>query len=168
MDELNLNDNIIDSRDIIQRIEDLRAQRDSLQDEINSITDAVVDARDELDDNEAEDRRQALEDVFEGLNEDLQRAVSNLFDFDAENHEEVTMLSAINDEGQGYGDWEHGTTLIRETHFIDYCRELVVDIGAMPRDFPDYIVIDWEATADNLKVDYTTVDINGTDYYYRA
>jgi hypothetical protein len=32
---------------------------------------------------------------------------------------------------------------------------------------PDWIVIDWDATADNLKVDYTEVEFDGVTYLVR-
>jgi hypothetical protein len=41
------------------------------------------------------------------------------------------------------------------------------DCGESPRDLPFYIVIDWEETADNLRVDYTEVDFEGTTYLFR-
>jgi hypothetical protein len=53
--------------------------------------------------------------------------------------------------------------LIHEDNFIDAMRELCEDIG----DLPDYIVIDWEATAENLRADYTSVEFEGSTYYTR-
>jgi hypothetical protein len=50
---------------------------------------------------------------------------------------------------------------------VDYCQELLEDIGDIPKGLPGYIVIDWEATAENLKADYSTVDFDGQTYYYR-
>jgi hypothetical protein len=41
------------------------------------------------------------------------------------------------------------------------------DVGDLPRGIPSYIVIDWAATADNLKVDYTEVDFDGVTYLVR-
>lgn len=57
--------------------------------------------------------------------------------------------------------------LIRESYFTEAMRELVSDIGDLPKDVPGYLVIDWEATAENLKVDYTAVDFDGVTYYVR-
>ena len=37
----------------------------------------------------------------------------------------------------------------------------------MPREIPSYIEIDWDATADNLKVDYSEIEIDGDTYFYR-
>lgn len=67
---------------------------------------------------------------------------------------------------QWRGDW-YPLTLIRDSYFVEYCEELVTDIGDMPREIPFYIVIDWEQTAENLRVDYSSVEFNGVDYWYR-
>ena len=63
------------------------------------------------------------------------------------------------------GDW-YPITLIREDYFAEYARDLVDDCGDLPA-IPSYVVIDWEATADNLRVDYSEVDVDGISYLYR-
>jgi hypothetical protein len=40
--------------------------------------------------------------------------------------------------------------------------------NTMPRDIPNYIVIDWESTASNVEADYMSVDFDGTEYLMRA
>jgi hypothetical protein len=71
--------------------------------------------------------------------------------------------AALNDSQE----YKCGITLIAESHFEDYCRELVNDIGDIPDNFPSYIKIDWEQTAENLLADYTEIEINGNTFYYR-
>lgn len=87
--------------------------------------------------------------------------------------DELAALQVILSELKGYGgdeqwrgDW-YPVTLIRESYFTEYCQDLCADIGAVPRDLPAYIEIDWEATARNLMVDYSTVEIDGVTYFYR-
>ena len=82
--------------------------------------------------------------------------------------EELKTLKDFAEDLEGYGDWEHGETLIRKSYFVDYCRELVEDIGDFPSGLPSYICIDWEATARNLKIDYTEASFDGVTYYMRA
>lgn len=67
---------------------------------------------------------------------------------------------------QWRGDW-YPVTLIRDSYFAEYARELLEDCGDVPRNMPSYLVIDWEATADNIKTDYTCTDIAGVTYWYR-
>jgi hypothetical protein len=81
---------------------------------------------------------------------------------------ELDALKALAEEAEQYAeDWSYGSTLIRDSYFTDYAEELCKDIGQLPRDIPDYIVIDWEATAENLKADYTSVDFDGVEYWVR-
>ena len=88
--------------------------------------------------------------------------------------EELDGLTAILDELKGYGgdeqwrgDW-YPTALIRDDHFEDYARELASDIGAIERNaqWPNNH-IDWTAAAEALQQDYSSVEIDGTDYWYR-
>lgn len=133
-------DNTIDSRDIIERISELQGELESLQENV--------------DDAEGED--------------DVATAKEDLSDWQEENQEELDNLKSLAEDAEDYcEDWEFGATLINESYFINYCQELVSDIGEMPREIPSYIVIDWEATAENLMVDYTAVDFGDTTYYVR-
>ena len=67
--------------------------------------------------------------------------------------EELAALKALAEEGENSaGDWEHGATLIREDYFETYAQELAEDIGAVPKDLSwPACHIDWEAAADALK-----------------
>jgi len=86
---------------------------------------------------------------------------------------EFAELQAILDDLKGNGgdeqfrgDW-YPVTLIRDSHFTDYAREMLEDCGTIPRDLPSWVEIDWEATARNIRVDYTPTDIDGVTYWYR-
>lgn len=57
--------------------------------------------------------------------------------------------------------------LIHEDYFPRYVQDFAEDIGAVSRDMSDWIVIDWDKTADNLKADYVTVEFDGNTYYRR-
>jgi len=45
----------------------------------------------------------------------------------------------------------------------DFVKDLIEDTGELPKDFPDYIHIDWERTAKDVMMDYS--ESNG--YYFR-
>ena len=59
--------------------------------------------------------------------------------------------------------------MIPADDFTDYAQELAEDIGAIDRDakWPVYC-IDWERAARELKMDYASVRVNGTTYYFCA
>jgi antirestriction protein len=87
-------------------------------------------------------------------------------DTDPELQEEYAQISEILDE---IGDEAaYGVSLIREDYFEDYARELAEDIGAIDADaaWPNNY-IDWEAAANALQMDYTSIEIQGDTYYYR-
>ena len=84
----------------------------------------------------------------------------------------ITELELINDidrlEEEVGSEWEYGVTLIEEDEFEEYCEELCTDIGYISKDFPSWIEIDWEATASNMRQDYSEVDYQGRTYLFRA
>lgn len=69
-----------------------------------------------------------------------------------------------------YGDssWGFGAQFIRDSYFEDYAQELADDIGAIDskQHWPTYH-IDWEAAADELRMDYSEVDFDGVTYQTR-
>jgi hypothetical protein len=75
-------------------------------------------------------------------------------------------LAGNGGDEQWRGDW-YPSTLIRDSHFTEYARELVVDCDDIPSNLPHYIVINWDATAHNVRTDYTSTDIDGVTYWYR-
>jgi hypothetical protein len=119
-DEITNTQNVIDSRDVIARIEELES------------------------------------DVESDIATDEEKA-------------ELVTLKALAEEAEGYAaDWQYGEAMIRDTYFADYAREMLEDCGTIPKDLPWYVVIDWEATANHIKADYTSVDFDGMDYWVRS
>lgn len=141
--ELNSNDNMIDVRDIIERYEELEDEKENLEAD-------VVDA---------------------SSPDDLEQAEAALNEWGTDNGAEFTALKNLLEELAGYGgdeqwrgDW-YPVTLIRYDYFESYMDEMLEDIGELPKDLPSYlsITVDYDA----LKMDYSTVEIDGIDYYYR-
>jgi Antirestriction protein (ArdA) len=134
---LDLTADIIDVRDIIERIEELETE--------------IADWGDQS----FNDDGSTLHDV---------------------QHELETLTAIMEDlkgnggDEQWRGDW-YPVTLIRDHYFTDYARELLEDCGDIPKDIPHYIAIDWDATADNIRVDYSSVEVphdnRWVTYWYR-
>lgn len=161
--EIRNTDDVIDSRDVIARLEELRDERQGLvdalndwgnADELNALELALMGGL-EVD----PDRLQELRDEKQALEDAIQ-------EWDDDNADDLKALSDLDEESPG-DDWPHGATLIREGYFEEYCQQLVEDIGDLPKNIPHYIVIDWEATANNLRADYTTVEFGGETYLVR-
>jgi len=65
-------------------------------------------------------------------------------------------------------DASDGVALIRDTYFAEYARDLAEDIGAIdPQAGWPHSCIDWERAADELRMDYTAVEILGVRYWLR-
>lgn len=93
-------------------------------------------------------------------------------DFADEYPEKFAEMRALQDligQAEGYGDWQYGATLIRDSYFVEYAQELAEDIGAVnpSAGWPNNR-IDWEAAADDLKMDYVSLDFDGVTYWMRG
>jgi hypothetical protein len=129
MSDLDLQADVIDTREIIERFEELESEYDAF-------------------DTPEEIKNWAELDEFTILQ---------------------TTLEELNGNGgdeQWRGDW-YPVTLIAESYFTDYAKEMLEDCGTIPSDLPWYVAVDWEETASNIKVDYSEIEIGGTTYFYR-
>ena len=138
---------IIDSRDVIARIENLREERTALVDTINEME--CTNAADSEEYTAAVDALDAWDESEEGR--------------------ELKALEGLAEDAEGYcDDWRHGAQLIRESYFEDYARELADDIDAIQKDnaWP-YTCIDWGQAARELQMDYKSVEFDGVTYYVR-
>jgi hypothetical protein len=137
---------MIDSRDVIKRIEELELDRQVLVDDLGDAVDKADDWK---------ESKEALEDWDEGA--------------DAE---ELAVLRRLAEEAQSCtSEWEDGTTLIRDTYFEDFAEEEarsmgLLDGGAMD-DWPTRH-IDWPAAAAELQQDYSIIEFDGVDYWVRS
>lgn len=86
----------------------------------------------------------------------------------AEELDTIKRIDSVEDEVGS--EFEHGVTLIEEGDFVDYCKELVSDLGVLPSELPFYIEsnIDWEGVAEDLKADYSELEYEGNTYLFRA
>jgi hypothetical protein len=146
-------DDTLDSRDIIARIEEL-------QEALAEVTCPECDGAGEVaNGQDGQPRVKCAECWGAGT---IQPPV------DEDNAEELATLTALAEEAEGYApDWTHGETLIRDSYFTEYAMGLLADCGDLPRELPHYIVIDEEATARNIRMDYTAVEFGDVTYWIR-
>lgn len=141
-------DDVIDVRDIIARVEELRESRDELREEFDSMP--------------------------ENDGVDFDNWVCNHPNFTREEFEELETLESLLEELKGNGgdeQWEgdwYPVTLIRNSHFESYAQELAEECGMVNADakWPNNC-IDWEKAASELQWDYSLVEFDGVDYWYR-
>jgi len=151
---------IIDSRDVIARIEELEGDREALSDAIEEAQEARVGYTDPDD---LKEKQEALQDARAELEE---------WD-ESDDAKELKCLKDLAEEGENECEWESGTALVRESYFEEYARQLAEDLGLLENcDRWPATCIDWEQAARDLKMDYSTVtfkdeDGEGVDYYVR-
>lgn len=165
-------DDTIDSRDVIARIRELEAELQAAQDELDDAQEP-----DEGEERDEEDASDIATCGTCGLTWNDTRPSSRTpapsgrcpFEHIHEEAEELAALKALAEEAEGYAsDWRHGATLIRDEYFTTYARQLAEDIGAVSDDagWPGRH-IDWDAAADELRQDYTSVDFDGETFWVR-
>jgi predicted nuclease with TOPRIM domain len=124
--------------------------------------------------NELEEELEEFEEIIalynSGVSEyDTLEQFKDWYSDEYELYEELEKLRELQEDLSGADDdFEDGIILIAEENFTAYCKDLVEDIGDLPV-LSTYVVvdIDWDATADNLRVDYSEVEFNGNTYLYR-
>jgi hypothetical protein len=102
--------------------------------------------------------------------EELEEAAED----DTENQTDLKKLMKLLNELKGYGgneqwrsDWYPGL-LIRDSYFKKYAKEFADDIDAVPEDATwPMNCIDWDQAARELQTDYSSVEFEGTTYWYR-
>lgn len=139
-------DDMIDSRDVIERIEELTSDRNIFTEHRENVN---------------------VQDV-DGYN----AAVADLKEWHEDYDHELADLESLADEASDYAaDWESGEQLIRDTYFEEYAEQLADDLGITNGNNGDAMwplyCIDWERAARDLQMDYTSVEFGGVTYWIR-
>ena len=94
------------------------------------------------------------------------------YDHDEEVRELIKTLHEIRNECENCG-WTYGIGFIRDSYWVEYCKEFAADVGFARRDGngeccnPLYSCIDWDKWAEMMRQDYQSIDIGGVEYYWR-
>lgn len=137
--------------------------------ELESLRDAVTSARDELEEaihaRSISDPDEPGERTQEELDEAVKAAKKALksaeYDFGPDEQEELDELENLESEIRGF---MHGESMIPESDFEDYARELAGDLGTIEGTSWPCNCIDWKQAAKELAMDYTSVTYQGTEY----
>jgi len=101
---------------------------------------------------------------------DLQESRANDPDcFGETDQAELTSLEGLFEQGKGSSGWLYGETLIRDSYFEEYARDFAEDCCKMPTNIQwPYPRTDWSEAAEQLKMDYMSVDFDGVEYWIKA
>jgi hypothetical protein len=129
----------------------------------------INNAQDVLNSRDIFKRIEELEDIRDSL---LENNVLAEWE-ESDEYIEFTQLTDFIKGFRGYGgevEWRgywYPTTLINDIYFVDYINQFLEDCGDIPQDFPAWIVIDWEKTAENIKQNYVSSEFDGVTYWAR-
>jgi len=179
-------DDVIDSRDVIERIEELEGEIEALTDTFEELVDDCIDGATDAStlsqvcnhyrNNPKDDlARDILSDYLEeNPGSALAAARVAVVEWNDDNADELRTLKALASQAEGYAaDWRHGESLIRESYFEDHIRELVDDCYTMPEGFYAgqwpwrHMTMDWKAAADEARQDYSEVEFGDVTYLIR-
>lgn len=171
-------ENIIDSRDIIKAIEELREERDSITeaagerwDEARADHDNCLAKRATGGDCEDHSGPEgACDCIAEKWDRETYVADSLAEEWDEDDKALLEKLEKLAEEGEGNAsDWTDGATLIADDYFETYAQELAEDIGAIGKDLKwPACHIDWKAAAEALQQDYSSITYGETTYWVRS
>jgi hypothetical protein len=178
--DFNWGDDIIDSRDIITRHEEL-------QDEYNSLVEALEEAKGDLDDflrendtdpdskDEDDDSVAFIRRRLNELHEVVEEAQEALDQFNQSfDKDELDLLTEVISQGEDSPDWSYGEGLIHESYFTEYAEQLANDVCEFPKEFQsgqwpfNHMKIDWESAAQELQSDYFDISAGGETYWIRV
>lgn len=157
MSDIDNSEDYLDVRDIIERFEELESELETAHEEaIEEDADPPCNL--------------TFDEWVEAVRKDAGPAHQHeLWD----EVREYQLLKELLDDLKGYGgdhqwlgDW-YPVTLIRHTYFVESMQEMVEECFLGGKELPDFIEIDWDKTAENLRQDYNSVDFDGVEYWYR-
>lgn len=156
-------DSTIDSRDVIERIEELEADYDYLQSRYQDCLEHVQTA--EQTDGFMYDNKGNTLNELQSKMEEARKALTIWGN--SEDYKELATLKALADQGESESsDWAYGEQLIRHDYFKQAMDEMVADCYTLPKDLPFWMSITYDYDA--LKQDYAEIDYDGVTYYIRS
>ncbi len=151
MADFDTNQDVIDSRDIVTAIEEMESDIEEMESDIEEMETELsnLERDDQTERDSLATRIDDMKDEIETVNQDL------------------LPLTTMRDECEACSsDWQYGVTLINDNYFEEYAQELAADIGGVRDDWP-HCHIDWGAAANSLQMDYTSITLDGKDYWFR-
>ena len=162
----------LDSRDIQEEIDNIESLKNDYELGLEGLNNELDNLNSDLYDIEnAEDYDGKQNDIDDKL-EEISNKELEFQECEVEYNrysEELEELESLKSEIENNSEegFEYGIQLIHENNIDDYLHELLIDCDYIPKDMPSWIEIDWDATYDNMKQDYSELEINGNTFYVR-
>jgi predicted nuclease with TOPRIM domain len=172
--DFNWGDDIIDSRDIIAKYEELQDEYDGL---VGYLEEAQEDLKEfiEIADEELTEKNKDFEEKCASFREAIQDAQEALDQFNQSfEKDELDTLQEVISQGENSPDWNHGEGLIHDSYFTDYTKDLIKDCWELPKEIEEgcwpwnHMEMDWEGAAEEAKSDYFDIEVDGNTYWIRG
>lgn len=161
-----INNTFFDSRDVIEYLDFLKEKAfelfiDFAKEDLTNVIDE--ETLDDLNDYDEAKEYFDLNDFSETKFNDM---FSDVYSDEIKEIEDLEKF--IGDLEEYSSEVNSGTTIISEEYFTDFIEQDLEDLGYIPKDFPYWIVIDYEATANHLKQDYAEVYYDDETFLVRC
>jgi len=151
MTDFNNNTDVIDSRDVIARIEELESDLETVHEDDTEAGCTSLDFEEWLKETSKDDTHAQHDEAYE-----------------------LVKLRELRDEADCSPDWNYGEQLISRDYFVEYIIQLIDECYPMPEgvkngDWPyRHMEMDYEGAAREAEEDYMSVDFDGNEYLIRA
>lgn len=146
---------VIDSRDVIETVEELRAEMvEAIRETAGDDSESLADAADAM---TAGDLAAHVAARFPAIASDYVETVDDL-----------AFWAEFAAQGEAFSDWTYGVACVRDDAFEAYARSFAEEIGAIDDDarWPA-TCIDWTEAAEALQGDYSSIDVDGSTWWAR-
>ena len=162
----------LDSRDIQSEIDNIESLKNDFELDLESLNDELNDLESDLYDLENLEYYEGKQNDIDNKLEEIAEKENEIRACDAKydkHSEELAELEALKEEIKSNSDegFEYGIQLIHDDYIDDYLHEMLIDCGYLPKDLPSWIEIDWQATYNNMKQDYSELELNGNIFFVR-
>ena len=105
---------------------------------------------------------------------DIRARIEELEAVEEESAELTDLKSFLHEAMQYNSDADEGETIIAESYFVDYIKEIIDDCYALPKDLTSgewpyrHITINYEAAAEEARADYAELTFRGRNFYIQA
>ena len=162
----------LDSRDIQEELDNIESLKNDFELNLEELNNELQELESDLYDIENTEDYVSKQNDIDAMLEQIVEKENDVQECEVEYSrysEELTELEELKEEISNNSDegFEYGIQLIHENDIDDYLHELLLDCGYIPKDLPSWIEIDWQATCDNMKEDYSELELNGNTFYVR-
>ena len=160
-------DNIINSRDIIDLLSEIKYEYDTLVDAMETCVLNLSNYHADIIDGKITHDQNVL-NILESEKQEIRDDIHEFMN--SEDKIMMDKLSQIDFELRDINGYHRGIELINSTYFTEYVKSTFdgEDGVVIPNHWPwNHVKIDWDAAANEIKPEYVTVDVDKYTFYVK-